>query len=1803
MDWRDALSGAAQKRPDATAFRFHTDTPGEAAGVSYGDLDQRARAVAAHLVEKGLSGRTALLLFPAGLDYVVTFFGCLYAGVVAVPAYPPSRHPRSVARLVALVRDSGADTALTTSVLRDRLGPWLASHEHLPPLRLVATDEFGPENSPTWRAPALAPDDIAFLQYTSGSTSTPRGVVLSHENLLANTAMIGRVFRLDEEMRGVSWLPMYHDMGLIGSVLATVRAGGSMSLMAPSTFARDPLRWLTVVSEERATVTGGPNFAYDLAVDRVPEAERAPLDLSSWRVAYNGAEPIRRRTLERFTEAFAPSGFRSSAFLPCYGLAESSLLVAGGPAHGGYVTTPPPEGSGAASPELVGSGALLPEQRLEIVDPDTRQVTPAGAIGEIWVAGPSVARGYFHRADAVADTFGARLDRADDDTDFLRTGDLGFVRDGQLYVTGRRKDLVIVRGRNHYPQDIELTAEEGSPALRSNGGAAFSVRRGDGEEQLVVVHELIHGHDVDDPDALARDVQTLVAERHEVRPHAVVLIRTSSLPRTSSGKVARHACRAAYLDGELLVVGECSTPDATPDGATATGTGTTDTARDTGETRDVASFLRAATAELLRVSPEQVPLDRPLAALGLDSIDTVRLQHRVQSTLHVELTLEDALTATIEQLVDLVGDRPHTAGGPDRPRAARSDAPGDFALSPGQRAMWFLHQIDPDTTAYHLGGAAEFTGDLDAEALRRALRALTDRHPALRTTFPAVGDGPVQRVHAELPPDLTEFEVTDWSAQRLRDALTEATYRTFDLAEGPLLRLTLFHGGTDGTHHLVLAVHHLVADLWSMEILLRELDQFYRCYRNGEALPELPATIGLTGAAPRLADRVTGTAGDELWTFWQRELAGAPTVLELPTAQGRPPRQRLRAGQRRFRVDGRVSARLAELARQRDTTLYTVLLSAYQVLLARYTGQRDLLVGSPAHGRPYAELADSVGSFINTAVLRGRVDPQEPFTTLLDRAARSVPQALRHADLPLSDLVEKLRVPRDTSRAPLVQTLFTLQPSAGPRGEALAGFALGDDRVRLPLGDVTLRPVPLEQPHGQLDLQLTFAEINGDLSGLLQFDSDLFTPDTADRMVGHLRVLLGAIAENPEAPTGLLPLLTASERRSTLLHGNDTARDYRAGTPVHALFAEQAARTPDAPALSFDDVEYASGRSPDAARVRAVPTRTYRQLDEEVSRLARLLLRRGLLPEQIVGVRLPHTDDTVLAMLAVLRAGGTYLPVDPHLPAERQRFLLADSGASLLLTTEALAREHGGPAPVEQLCLDGLGPLLAAEPATDPQVTVRADHRAYVLYTSGSTGRPKGVQIPHGSLVNFLTSMADSLRPAEGDRLLAVTTFSFDISALEVYLPLVTGGTAHIVPRSVAASGDQLRYRLDSGAFAMTQATPATWRLLLDCGWRGHPATTMLSGGEALSPGLAQRLLALDSGPLWDLYGPTETTIWSTAARVENVPGTATRLGAPLANTRIHVLDEHLEPVPAGVSGEVMIGGDGLARGYLGRPGLTATAFVPDPHGNRPGARLYRTGDLARVTPDGDIELLGRVDHQVKVNGHRVELGEIDAALSTVPALRQGVATVHRHATTGTASLVAHVQARHRTGVGAFDEQGATRALREELAGKLPGYMVPTRFVWVDTFPLNTSGKVDRGALRAPETLPSGPRQRPATATEGELAVIIGELLGTADIGRTDNLFDHGAHSLLMSRFAARVRESFGVQLPLRTVFENPTLEHLAAAVDDRASAETDTADTRSRRIERVDRDGPRATLSSPGGRDPLRALRAARELSRRNGS
>jgi amino acid adenylation domain-containing protein len=1649
----DLLRTRAREHPERTATLFLLDGETEADRRTYAALDTRARAIAARLQERGaVPGDRALLLYPPGLDFIDAFFGCLYAGVVAVPCYPP-RPGREQPRLKAILADAGARFALSTAAIAGKLESLAEADPEIETLARIATETLPSGLEDAWRPPALDGSTLAFLQYTSGSTATPKGVMVTHANLVFMERLIQNVFEQDETSVVVGWLPVYHDMGLIGNVLQPLWLGATCVLMAPVAFLRRPRRWLEAISRYRATTSGGPSFAYELCVERIAPEERQGLDLSTWRVAFNGAEPVRAAVLDRFAAAFAPAGFRRSAFQPCYGLAEATLLVSGLRASGGPVLLEAdavaleegkiaaPDGT-ARRRTLVGCGAVPAEQPVAVVDPATHQPCPPGRIGELWVQGPGVAAGYWQKPDETRETFGAMIDETGP---WLRTGDLGFLHEGELYVTGRLKDLIILRGRNHYPQDLERTAERSAPGLAIGANAAFSVEQ-DGEERLVVVQELAPRARLDEVGmaAAASAIRRAVAEEHEVQVWEVLLVPAGTVPKTSSGKIQRRATRSLYLDGALEPL-EASRLAPEPTAAS--------TAPDP---QDPEPWLRLHAAAVLRVAPGDLDPDRPLLDYGLDSLAAIELGQAIENAFGVILGpgdfLEGASTRALARRV-----RETSPPWPPSPIAPPSTGRGGNAVSSGERGLWLEHRRDPKSTAYHLAAAARLHGNVSAAALRAAFQALVDRHPALRTTFHDEDGEPIRHVHPHAEVSFEEIEGV---------SLDDLAWRPFNLQTGPLLRVSLIHKGPNETI-LLLVVHHIVADFWSFGILAKQL-----------AVAAFPPSPGAgEGGAGR------GAGGEGLWPAWRARLEGLPP-LDLPTDRPRPALLSDHGSARRIEIHAEILDDLRALAHARGTTLYTVLLAGFQALLHRYTGQADFAVGSPTARRPGA--ADAVGYFVSPVVLRADLSGDPSFTDLVDRTRRRVLDALELQDLPLPLLVEKLRA--EGQETDLFRALFVLHRA--PAGlEDLVSLALGEPGGRLRLGAFELEPLPLTPRGAAFDITLAVGERRGALGAALVFRTDLLDGTTAARWLEHWATLLAGAAAHPEHPVGALLLLPAWESHQVLFESNDETTADPAWTLLHEGFERQAERTPDAVALI------------DGSR-----RLTYRELNEEADRLANHLRSRGAGPETVVGVHLPRTAKMVTALLAVLKSGAAYLPLDTTYPEERIKFLVEDAGAFLLLAAPE------GQGHVAQ----GFNPGLKPTP----------DGLAYLIYTSGSTGRPKGVAITHASAVRLVAWAGEAYAREELARVLAATSINFDLSVFEIFVPLSFGGAVVLAENALS-----LPSLLPRDDVTLINTVPSALATLLDLGPLPASVRTVNLAGEPLRRPLAERVLAAGVR-LWDLYGPSEDTTYSTGALVRAGDPGEPSIGRPVAGSRAYVLDAALRPAPLGIPGELCLGGGGLARGYLGRPDLTAERFVPDPFSGKPGERLYRTGDLARRTPDGALDYLGRLDHQVKIRGFRIEPGEIEAALLVLPSMREAVVVPRDGA------LVAYVSPR-------LPEED----LREHLRQKLPAPFIPSAFVFLDALPLTPNGKVDRKALPAPEGPVAREFEAPSGPLEETLAALFAEALGLPRIGARDDFFALGGHSLLAARVLSRVSGRLGVDLPLSTLFRSPTVRDLAGVI------------------------------------------------------
>ena len=1715
----EVMRHRAASAPDRLGYRFLADGEAEEASLTYAELDRRVRALAALLQEIGAAGERVLLLYPASLDYVVAFYGCLLAGAVAVPAYPP-RPNRPMPRIRAIVADAQARFALTTTQVFATLERRIEDLPDLKALTWRTTDDLDQGRADVWRNPGARRETLAFLQYTSGSTALPKGVMVTHGNLLHNETLIEAACGHTSETPCVSWLPLYHDLGLIGNMIQSLYVGTPCTLMSPVVFLQSPIRWLRAVSAYGGHTSGGPNFAYELCVAKTNAEQREGLDLSSWRVAFNGAEPVRQETLEAFTRAFEPHGFRREALFPCYGLAETTLIVSGPAKDAPHVHLPfradeltrnraveaAADEEGAR--EMVGCGRILGGQDVRIVDAETLSACPSGQVGEIWVAGPSVAQGYWNRPEESENTFGART--ADGSGPFLRTGDLGFLWRDELYITGRLKDLIIIRGSNHYPQDLELTVERAHPALRPGGGAAFSVDVS-GEERLVVVQEIQREHRRSDVGEIAAAVRRAVAEEHEVQLWALALIRPGSLPKTTSGKIQRRQSRADFLAGELDLIDEWR------EGGTAGGAIPTDEPAELRTREDVERWLAARLALLAGVPAAEIAPAQAIADYALDSLKAIELMHGIEARTGVSLPMESffgglTLTEVADRVAAELFAAPATA---DAARAldlraeeqAEGEETGDHPLSDGQRALWFLWRLEPESPAYNLAAAVGIPGEVDPRSLRAGFQALVDRHPALRTTFTIGPEGePVQRVAEAAAVDFRTIEARSWTEADLRARLDAEALRPFDLESGPLLRVRLYRTRSEAV--LLLSLHHIVGDFWSLAVMARELGALLA----GAELPALD--LRYTDWVRWQGGRLAGAEGERLLIWWRERLGGDLPVLDLPADRLRPPVQTYGGDTVSLRVDPERTARLEALGRSHQATLFMTLLAGFQALLHRRTGQPDVLVGAPAAGRGRARLAGIVGYFVNPVVLRSDLVDDFSFGDFLERTRRSVLGAFEHQDYPFPTLVERLQPRRDPSRSPVFQAMFALQsaPALGNGSQgSLDAFAVGEEGAEVVLGGLRMRHLPLTQKIAQFDVTLSVGQVDGGLVATLDYNTDLFDRVTAERLAAAWGLLLAAAAEEPARRLSELPALAEEERRQVLAEWSAGPEEagLAAGVLVHELFAAQVARVPEAVAAVHGERRW-----------------TYRELDARADLVAVHLRGRGVGAEDLVGLSADRTPELLAGILGVLKTGAAYLPIDPEAPEERRVWMAASAGARVVLTGEDLAGVSGA---------DG-----------EARSTAAPDSAACLIYTSGSTGEPKGVILTHRNLTGLIASFVASYAPGPGDAILPLTSVASASFVGEV-LPALASGAAVVLP----FKEETLDFEKLTGLIARTGVTILSTVPSLVAGLnaiheRLPKLRLLLSGGEALSAGDVDRLLG--TAAVVNGYGLTETSICSTIYRLgaeDFETGMPIPIGRPVQGHRLYVLDEIFDARPAGAPGELFVAGAGLSRGYHGNPAMTAARFLPDPFAD--GGRMYRTGDRARWRSDGLLEYLGRVDQQVKIRGFRIELGEIESVLGLHPAVQECAVVVREE--TGEKRLAAYVVFR----------PGEERPVSELLAWlreKLPEPMIPAAFVPLEALPLSANGKLDVRALPAPEQV-RPELQQTFVAPRGDLERIIAEIwreaLKVEKVGVHDNFFDLGGHSLLLTRVHGRLKEVLAEKgvpgaeaLSLVDFFRAPTISALA---------------------------------------------------------
>jgi amino acid adenylation domain-containing protein len=1490
------------------------------------------------------------------------------------------------------------------------------------------------------------PDNLAYVIYTSGSTGRPKGVEIGHRGLMNLCMWHRREYNVQPGDRATLIASPAFDAS-VWETWPYLSVGAALCVPGEE-IRNSPAELLAWLERESISLTFLPT---PLAEAVLGELRKTAWNGSSLRAMLTGGDKLHQ----------CPDAALPFLLANHYGPTESTVVTTWTPVTPGGKEAPP-------------IGRPIANTQVYVLN-ENLEPAPIGVAGELYIGGDGLARGYRNRPDATATSFVRNPFSTNPMARLYRTGDrVRFLADGNLEFLGRMDYQVKIRGFRIELGEIENSLN-GHPAVQQSVVTAHE--GGQGQKKLVAYYVAAAGQSVDVAELRSFLKQSLP---DFMVPGAFVALQ--SFPLNTSGKVDRKALPAP--EASDLRSSEYVAPRTS-----------------------IEEQLASIWLEVLNV--RQVGVHDDFFAVGGHSLLATQVISRIRQRLGAELPLRSlfesptiaGLAARIESL---------KAGSAETTQIVRVPRDQPLPLSFAQERLWFLDQFEPLDSLYNITFAYRLRGELRISVLENSLSELVRRHEALRTGFTTLNGLPIQVIEPRVELPIVVMDVSGCEPGR-REAEARLVFereksRPFDLRTAPLFRASVVKLELND-HVLVLAMHHIISDGWSFGILTKELAAIYGalCHGGQPALEDLPLQYPDYAAWQR--QYLSGVRIEREIEYWRQELAGAPTVLAIPTDHPRPAVARHRGSVTDITLPEQLLATLAEMNQRDNVTLFMTLLAAFSVLLWRCSGQDDILVGSPVAGRTLIETENLVGLFLNTLVLRTRLTGGQTFRELLARVRDTTLAAFAHQSLPFEKLVEELHPVRDTSRNPLFQVMLTLQnqPDEGLNLEGLSAspfFAPGQT--------------------SKFDLTLMAVEKKGvGLAVSLEYDTDLFNAATAERMLGNFQTLLEAIAQDPSRSISELPLLTESEH-SQLREWNATEREYPQCC-LHEWFEMQAQRTPGATAVISGDLEL-----------------TYAELSVRSNQLARHLQRLGAGPGVLIAICTERSPEMLVGLLGILKSGSAYLPIDHAYPRERIEFIIDDAQVPILVTQQSLTAMLP-PFTGLKVCLDDALENIDSESREYPGGPSDPQQPAYVLYTSGSTGKPKGVRITHRNLVNFLASMKDRPGIDPGDLLLAVTTLSFDIAGLELYLPLIAGGTVLLASAEQARDGRELLAMMELRKPKILQATPATWWALLESGWMCSPDMKALCGGEALSADLAAQLIPRCK-ELWNMYGPTETTIWSTIFRVQEAPSGTVSIGKPIANTKMYVLDASFQPVPIGVIGELYIGGDGVARGYVNRPELDRARFLDDPFAA--AGRMYRTGDMARFRRDGNLEYLGRTDDQVKVRGFRIELGEIESVLNRHRDVRQSVAVV-RDGRAGQKEIAAYMVLQPGVAASATD-------LRQYVRAHLPEYMIPASFTFVDGFALTPNGKVDKKALPAPDVSSGEPEigyVTPQTPIGEMVASIMAEVLRRDRVGADDSFFDMGGHSLSATQVVARARVAFGVELSVRALFEAPTSAALAGVI------------------------------------------------------
>lgn len=1733
--------------PQSDVCQFLTDTTTmEGPSLTYAQLDERARQIAVLLQQRLQPGDRVLVLHKPGLDYITSLFACFYSAMVVVPVFSPNfgNLNASAARLIGIIHDCSAAAILCSRESLSAIETLLAEQQHTTNIACIASDDVDDIDASVWRAPSVRTQDVSLLQYTSGSTSAPKGVMVSQDNLINNLSIICKAFRMYEPGHLVIWLPPYHDMGLIGGILAPILTKYPLTLMSPLSFIKDPLSWLRIISARRATISGGPNFAYAVCEKALAFYPDMELDLSSWNIAFCGAEPVKAQTVEGFTSTFAPYGFKRNALAVCYGLAEATLMVSTSLLskkespiirqfsrdtllNDHYASTEHPEDESTKS--IVSCGPVITGHDIAVVDTNNCKTVPEGGVGEIWLSGQSIAKGYWGKTDLTQQTFYAELTDDSSKKQWLRTGDYGFVLDEELYITGRIKDLIIVRGQNYYPQDIESLSEALHDALLFCNSAAVVIEgEGESEDKVVLIQEVRGVTDQHELSSIAASIRQRVSQQLALHLAQVVLVPPKTIPKTTSGKVQRSQAKARYCSQQMdiLLLSE-SNDSSIPQPSNRI---------------DVKQFLAEDLAKLVRSSINDYLDARygsdfhninavSLTDLGLDSIRIIELKNHIESVFNIVLDVSTIYqNSELDHLCHYVADevmkqqlhQQHKRG-----RAAQDNDRDE--IDPGRQAIFYTCLFNPGTNVYTIARAVRLREPLDIEKLCKAVDKLLEVHPNLATVYALDGETIVRRPLVNTSTVLSVETVDELTQQDLADYVCERAHEPLILETGPLVQLIYFKAAKQ-QDFLLFKFHHIVSDHWSLSRLFGQLSSLYASSdsERTHSTPVVDSEPANDMMSEFYHNYRIGDNIDKDRAFWQQCLANTDFSFgqgdQLPSI-------------RTFccDIDSDLTESVIGYAKHQHVTPFVVLLTAYQLSVSQLLNKECVITGTPVTLRDNNSIADYMGYCSNLLPIVSRSLSQSDLSGAFAQTVSSINGAMRHKNYYFSQIVADLNVSRDRHYLPVFDTLFVYQSSAQQESEALTALSINADNETINL--LGTQAVTLTIPSQQLlsPLCVSVSVLNGKLRCCIEYDSKQFEDQAVRELSERFKTYLMLLEQGSsgmELPEKQRLLREKINQTDKFFENSDLCLDQ--------LFTRQAKRSPDAVAV-----------------ITAQHFITYACLQQRVETWTHVALKKKHLANELIAIVMDKSVEQVVATLAVMAAGCAYLPIDADFSEQKIKELLELGEVTTVFTQAHYLQKLQGITESYQALdyIEAVDQTPSESVIEPPSVVINTQRSntdlAYVIFTSGSTGKPKGVMIEHRQVVNTLLDINDRFNVSASDRIFALSNLDFDLSVYDIFGVLAAGGALVLCEKEKYKEPEYWQRMIKQHRITLWNGVPMFMQMLVEyslhCGDKllnlHDTLRVIMLSGDWIPLDLPEQIFELFNNKqqveLVAMGGATECSIWSNYFKVERVDPRWRSIpyGKPLANQRYEILDSSLQPCPDGVSGDLYIGGVGVARGYWKDPQRTQKQFIEHPV---LAQRLYRTGDRALYWEDGNIEFLGREDDQVKIGGYRIELGDITSRIKSCSLIKEALVTLDRE--NEKSQLLAYLIPSNNNQT----HKQIIDSIRNQLTSQLPRYMWPEHYIVMETFPLSRNGKVDRKALPRPaQSAASRIRKKASGTLQTQLTELWKDVLSLEEVYVNDNFFELGGNSLLVVKLNNLIEKSLNIRLDVNTIVNNQTIELL----------------------------------------------------------